>query len=132
MMERIDHNNLVSELMRTLPELEGRYREEVLEHGADGPPSNYSVIGFVFKPQFKADLEAGNITDFLHRSTQFIERICQSGDPEAINVIWIKIFEWLLAHPGWLRTLWPVLGPATRANIRDASIRWDCLGDLPE
>jgi len=52
-------------------------------------------------------------------------------DAEAVNVVRIKLFEWLLAHPTELRLLWPGLGPETRAALRDAAKRWNSLGALP-
>jgi hypothetical protein len=113
MMNLVNDKNLIPELIQTFPELEARYKEEVLACGEE-QPSNYSVVGFVLKPRFKAELEAGVITDFLQRSAQFIERVCKSDDPEAINVIWIKLFEWLLVRPVDLRLLWPEFGPATK------------------
>lgn len=127
----VNEHNLVEELMRTFPELEDEYREEVMGC-EEQQPSNYSVVGFVFKPRFKAELETGTITDFLKRASQFIERVCESGDPEAVNVIWIKLFEWLLVHPPELRLLWPTLGPSTKAAIRDAATRWNSLAALPD
>jgi len=103
------------------PELKS-WRETGLDSG--DPPSNYAFVGFVFKPQFKQELEKGALTDFLARSAEFIEQVCRSGDAEAVNVIWIKIFEWLLPRPTELRILWPALGEKTKLHIKDAASRW--------
>jgi len=131
MTAHVNEHNLAEELMRAFPELEDRYREEVVD--CEGQrPSNYAVVGFVFKPRLKAELETGAITDFLKRASQFIEQVCVSGDPEAVNVIWIKLFEWLLVHPPELRLLWPLLGPSTKAAIRDAATRWNSVAVLPD
>ncbi len=53
-----------------------------------------------------------------------MERVCTTGDAEAINVIWVKIFEWLIFRPNELRLFWPILGGATRACLKDAAQRW--------
>ena len=60
-----------------------------------------------------------------------MERVCVSGDSEAINVIWIETFEWLIHRPKELKLLWPVLGPATKSAIEDAAERWGKIGNLP-
>ena len=113
------------------PELEARYKEQVAASG-EKQLSNYEVVGFIFKPRFKSELETGTITEFLRRSARFIESVCKSGDAEAVNVIWIKLFEWLLVHPLELRLLWPELGSATRAAISDAAQRWNSMAVLPD
>ena len=132
MIEPIYERNLVDELRRTFPELESRYEEEVGFWNGERTPSNYDVVGFVFKPRFRQEIETRTITDFLKRSAEFIERVCETGDPEAINVVWIKIFEWLLPRPDALKLLWPVLGEQTKASIRDAASRWGYSLDYPE
>jgi hypothetical protein len=131
MSVQITERNLTAELIKAFPELEARYQEEVTASG-DDQPSNYAVVGFVFKPRFKTELATGSVTEFLRRSARFIEGVCESGNAEAINVIWVKLFEWLLAHPMELQLLWPELGSATRAAIRDAAGRWNSLEALPE
>jgi hypothetical protein len=83
-------------------------------------------------PYFKWELAKGEITDFIRRSAVFIERVCTSGDIEAVNIIWLKIFRLLLSLPAELRRLWPVLGRATKAEIRDAASRWNLSECLPD
>ncbi len=130
-MNQINEQNLIAELMNSFPELEAKYKEEVAACGQERP-SNHAVVGFVFKPRFKAELETGTVTEFLKRSASFLENVCISGDAEAVNVIWIKLFEWLLVHPWELHLLWPEFGAATRAALRDAATRWNSLAALPE
>jgi hypothetical protein len=127
----ITGQNLIVELMKSFPELEATYKQEVAASG-EQQLSNYEVVGFIFKPRFKSELETGTITEFLRRSARFIESVCKSADAEAVNVIWIKLFEWLLVHPLELRLLWAELGPATKATVRDAATRWNSLEALPE
>jgi len=65
-----------------------------------------------------------------------MERVCASGDAEAINVVWIKVFEWLIFRCKELGLVWPVLGPLTKATIRDAARRWSkaqrCFGHIED
>jgi hypothetical protein len=120
----IDRGNLIEQLLLAFPELQEAYDREALEWEPTEAPSDYSVVGFVFKPRFRQEVESGRITDFLMRSAEFFERVCSNGDPEAVNVIWIKIFEWLLPRRNSLRLLWPILGVTTTAAIEDAASRW--------
>jgi hypothetical protein len=132
MTSRIDRRNLIEAFREGFPELESKYQEELEFWSGERAPSNYDFVGFIFKPQLKRELESGVITDFLSRSAEFIERVCDTNDQEAVNVIWIKVFEWLLPRPGELRLLWPVLGEKTKANIKDAACRWGYTLDSEE
>lgn len=135
MTNEIHERNLIEAFREEFPELKARYEAELEFWSGERAPSNYDFVGFVFKPEFKQALEGGAITDFVKRSAEFIERVCDTGDREAVNVIWIKVFEWLLPRPDKLKLLWPVLGEKTRANIRDAASRWgyslDCVERPP-
>ena len=130
MIDKRDEQDLIEALLRAFPELGDSYREELTAYG-DEFPGAYTVVGFVFRPRFRAELESGTVTDFLQRSARFFEDVCRTGNPETINVIWIKIFEWLLVRPSELRLLWPEFGQATKAALRDAATRWNCLSSLP-
>src|SRR6185312_7049817 len=128
--ESITQHNLVEQLRRSFPEIEVRLREEELR-ASNGKPGNYIVFGIVFDPLLKRELARGEVTEFLQRLAVFMERVCTSSDSEAINVIWIEIFEWLIHEPVHLKLLWPILGSATKAKIEDAAVRWGRIGDLP-
>ena len=128
MEEQINEQNLIEQLRAAFPELEGSYEERVIFWGREQSPSNYDVLGFVFRPKLIQEIEKGEVTDFLRRSATFMERVCTSGDAEAINVVWIKVFEWLIFRRKELNLLWPVLGPVTKATIRDAARRWSEAG----
>jgi hypothetical protein len=132
MTDVINEGNLVKELRKSFPELEAAYAAEQEKWHGEKVPSNYDVIGFVFKPRFKAEVEKRAITDFLTRSAAFLEGVSKSGDVGAINVIWIKIFEWLLTRPDDLKLLWPILGGNTKALIKDAAARWNSVASLPK
>ena len=119
---KIDAHNLVEHLRVAFPELEDRYQEVMSEW--EGERSNYIVVGDVLQPRFLQEVAGGKITDFLKRSALFIERVCEDGDLEAINVIWVRLFEWLIFRPKELKLVWPILGPLTKANLRDAAHRW--------
>src|SRR5437879_2354366 len=97
--EEINEKNLIEQLRLTLPELEPSFQERLATYKGEGYPSNYEVVGMCFKPKFKEELSKGEISEFLQRAAFFIERVCKSGNPEAVNVIWVKIFEWLLPRP---------------------------------
>ena|ERR1035441_4195072 len=126
----INEHNLIEQLRATFPEMEQRYQKE-LQSLAGEPPGIYNIVGFVFKPYLVEELAKGEMNDFLHRAADFMERVCTSGDIEAINVIWLKLFKLLLAQPQSLKLLWPFLGPATKANLEDAARRWSLIGNLP-
>lgn len=130
-MEAIDHRNLVSQLREIFPEVEPRYQEEMRTWG-ETPPSNYNIVAFVLKPYLREELKRGQITDFIRRLAEFMERICTSGDVEAINVVWLKLFKLFLGTPKDLNLIWPVMGPATKAEIRRAALRWGLLEKLPD
>ena len=116
--------NLTGNLLIALPELENAYLERLKWYC--GRPGNYEVIFHCLRPALEADIAEGVTTDFLRRSCSFIEQVCNSGDPEAINVLWIEIFEWLAHSPsGELRFLWPTLGPLTREKIREVLRRME-------
>ena len=127
----VTKENLIEQLRVVFPELEEPYKAELQRWQGEQHPGNYDFLAFVFRPQFKKDLETRVITDFLRRSSAFFERVCTSGDLEAINVVWIKIFEWLIHRPKELKKLWPILGQATRAMIEDAAQRWGVTNNLP-
>jgi hypothetical protein len=128
--EPINRHNLVERLRVAFPEIEDRLKEQQ-SRASDGKPGNYIVFGIVFDPFFKKELAQEKITDFLRRLATFIEEVCNSADSEAINVVWIEIFEWLIHEPKYLRLLWPILGPATKASIEDAARRWGKAANLP-
>lgn len=130
MTVQVSERNLIEQLRAAFPDLEEAYQERVRR--APGElPSNYEVVGFVLKPKLKQELAAGTITDFVRRSAAFFERVCTSGDIEALNVIWVKIFEWLINEPQMLKLAWPALGKHTRATIKDAGRRWGAESNLP-
>jgi len=118
----INAQNLVEHLRVLFPELEGSYQKVMSEW--EGERSNYIIIGNVLQPHFVNEVSKGKISEFLGRCAAFVERVCKDGDTEAINVIWVRIFEWLIFRPQELKLLWPILGPETKANIRDAAHRW--------
>ena len=124
MTEEINDKNLIEQLRLTFPELEGQFQQRLSMHEGESYPSNYEGVGFVFQPKLNEELSKGEISEFVRRAAFFMERVCKSEDPEAINVIWIKILEWLLTRRKELELLWPVLGEATKRNIKDAAQRW--------
>jgi len=127
----VTEQNLVEQLRATLPELEEPYQQRLKQ--ADGEIlSNYEVAACIFKPKLKQELERGTISDFTERSAIFLERVCESKDVEALNVIWVKIFEWLIREPEKLKLLWPILGKHTKTAIRDAAKRWKFTSNLPK
>lgn len=128
MENQITEDNLIREMLAAFPELEPLYRETIEEWGKADFPGRYTIIGQTFAAEIRRELTAGVMTDFLRRSAVFMERVSVSGDGEAINIIWIKIFEWLMNRPKELQLFWPILGPATKAHIRDAAHRWTEAG----
>jgi hypothetical protein len=127
---QITEQNLVEELRSTFPEIEALYQEETNSWGNKNP-GKYNIFAFVFKPILKQELSKTGNEDFLRRFCLFIERVCISGDKEAINIIWLKIFKLLLADSETVKRIWPLLGTATKSNIKDAASRWHLIGNLP-
>jgi len=126
---KITGANLIEQIRTYFPELERSYQEQAPElEDEGGKLSNYLFIGNVFKPMVEEELESGKITPVLERCAAFIERVCIDDDLEAVNAIWIRIFECLIFRPTELHTIWPILGTATKANIRDAARRWSEAG----
>lgn len=87
-------------------------------------PSNYGVVGFVLKTRFAKDIIGRQRSEFLRRCASFLELVCTDGDLEAINLVWIELFEWLIFRPKELNFIWPILGEKTKVNIKDAAQRW--------
>jgi hypothetical protein len=125
MNAEIKQRNLIEQFRAAFPELEEGYQERTRQTQGEYAPSNYEVIGYVLQPRLRKELEKGEITDFIRRSAAFMERVCASGDIEAVNVIWIEIFEWLITQPEHLELIRPVLGNRTKAAIKDAQGRWE-------
>ena len=126
----ITAHNLVDRLLVALPELEKPYVEKVKSFC--GPLGNYLVVATVWKPALKEQIAKGELTDFVHRSLSFVEGVCSSGDAEAINVLWLEIFEWLVHSPRELNFLWPILGPATKAKVNYVAFRRGETNNLPK
>jgi hypothetical protein len=61
-----------------------------------------------------------------------MEKVCSSSHPEAINVIDIEVFANLLAEPGRVKLLWPVLGDCTKKEMAEAARRRNRMGALPK
>ena len=122
--EIIDETNLVYALRQALPELEQAYQDTITNWSLDTPPGNYTLIDETLAPRLLEELEKDQISDFLMRCALFLERVCTCGNDEAINVIWIRVFERLIYNKRDLQLLWPILGPETKRMIRDAAHRW--------
>jgi hypothetical protein len=130
-LEKITKSNLIDQFRRAFPELEPGYEEQRLNCPENYQPSNYDVMGCVLQPRLKVALEKSTESEFLVRCAGFLERVCTSGDIEALNVIWIELFEWLIMRPDELKVLWPFLGGSTKAAIKDAAVRWGKTRNLP-
>lgn len=128
MENQITEDNLIREMLAAFPELEPLYQETIEGWTEADFPGRYTIIGGTFAAEIRREVTAGVMTEFLRRSAVFMERVSVSGDDEAINIIWIKIFEWLMYRPKELQLFWPILGPATKAHIRDAAHRWTEAG----
>lgn len=121
----VDSHNLIAQIRALFPELEDSYQRELEKwQGCEGFPTNYLVVGDVLQPYFIREIERGEITNFLQRCAAFLESVCLTGDIQAINVIWVRLFEWLIFRPKELELVWSSLGPTTKANIRGAARRW--------
>lgn len=123
--------NLVAELRSAFPELESGYEDQLKDYKGKDEPSSFEVVGHLLQPRLKEALERKEESHFLVRCGHFFERVCTSGDLEALNVVWIEIFEWLMQRPDDLKTLWPFLGNGTRSAIKDAAGRWGQTHNLP-
>jgi hypothetical protein len=122
--------NLVGKLIAAFPELEERYVEEVKSYY--GLPGNYWVFAVILKPALTEKIEKRDSTDFVLRVSSFFEQVCAAEDKEAVNVLWIEIFEWLVhSQAGELKFLWPILGPSTKAVITEVAFRRKETRNLP-
>lgn len=131
MMIQINRENLEEQVCNALPELEPNYQKAVRTTGDGKKLGNYLVFGLVLKPLLKEQLAKGHRTEFLQRVADFLEAVCISGDPEAINVVWLEVFQWVLPDVEQLTCLWMVLGDTTKKQIRDAALRWGFTKNLP-
>src|SRR4051794_21443536 len=114
----ITEDNLIPEMLAAFPELQKAYRQLIEKMGSD-VPGQYTIVGQTLAAAVQRQLKTQEMNEFLHRSAAFMERVSVSSDEEALNIIWIRIFEWLIFRPKELRLIWPILGPATKDHIRD-------------
>jgi len=122
--------NLVGKLLTAFPELEKTYVEEVKSYY--GLPGNYWVFAVILKPVLTVQIAMKDSADFVRRIAQFFEQVCTSGDNEAVNVLWIEVFEWFVhSQTGELKFLWPTLGPSTKAVIKEVAVRRRETENLP-
>ena len=121
--------NLVGKLLTAFPELEKPYVEEVKSYY--GLPGNYWVFAVILKPVLTEQISKTD-SAFVSRIAEFIEEVCTSGDIEAVNVLWIEMFEWLVhSQAGELKFLWPILGPSTKEVIKEVASRRRETENLP-
>jgi hypothetical protein len=122
--------NLVGKFLIAFPELEKPYVDKVKSYY--GLPGNYWVFAVILKPVLSEQIAKKEGADFVRRISSYIEQVCTSGDNEAVNVLWIEIFEWLVhSQAGELKFLWPILGPSTKALIREIAFRRRETENLP-
>jgi hypothetical protein len=122
--------NLVGRLLTAFPELERQYVEGI--KSSYGLPGNYWVIHMILKPVVAEQISKKDSADFVRRVGQFFEQVCTSEDKEAVNVLWIEVFEWLVhSRAGELKFLWPILGPSTKAVIKEVAFRRRETENLP-
>lgn len=130
-MLRIDRENLEQQIWVAFPELEATYRKALQDYGNAKKLGNYMAFGLVLKPRLIQELRKCERTDFLERVGAFLDAVCVSGDAEAVNVVWLEIFQWVLADRLQLKCLWPVLGKSAKKQLRDAAARWGYTETLP-
>jgi hypothetical protein len=131
-MLQIDRDNLEQQIWVAFPELESSYRKTLRDFGNAKKLGSYMAFGLVLKPRLIEELRKCQRTGFLERVGTFLEAVCLSGDLEAINVVWLEIFQWVVADTEQLKCLWPVLGEGTKKQARDAAERWGYAKNLPE
>jgi hypothetical protein len=130
---RIDSANLEREFVLAFPDLSEKYQEKLKTFGREKGEElgNYGVFGFVLEPRLKEEVARGVHTKFLERVATFIEKVCRSGDLEAINVLWLEVFRLLLDEPDGLKLLWPMLGDCSKKEIGMAAKKWGKKASLP-
>jgi hypothetical protein len=127
---RIDHANLEREFVLAFPDLSEKYQEQRQIFGREKELGNYGVFAFVLKPRLKEEFARGVRTEFLERVATFVEKVCTSGDLEAINVLWLEVFRLLLDEPDSLNLLWPMLGDCGKKEIGMAAKKWGKTASL--
>jgi hypothetical protein len=123
----ITEDNLIREIRSRFPEIEQEY-QKACSPGYE--PGRYQVTSMLRK-QLDKHLSSGQLTQLEDRAAEFIEQVCLSGSEEALNTIWIRLFERWIHDPAKLRVIWPILSPKTREKIRDAARRWKCPENVP-
>jgi hypothetical protein len=128
---RITASNLTGKLLLALPELEPQYLKELKSFCGD--LGNYSVFFNIVRPMIEALITLRDQNDgVLTRLSTFIEEVCNSKDPETVNVLWIEIFEWLVhSQSEGLKYWWPSLGRSTKEVIRKVARRRRKTQNLP-
>ena len=127
---RITAANLTGKLLLALPALEPQYLAQIKSYY--GNPGNYSVFFHIVRPMVEALITRRQKNDDLLQLSVFIEEVCKCEDPEAVNVLWMEIFEWLVhSQREGLKYWWPSLGPSSRAIIRSVARRRRETDNLP-
>ncbi len=120
--DTISEANLVPQLLLMFPELEERCRQEFAIRAADST-ANCDIVRFVFVAAMDSELKKGQITQFLERCAEFIERVCSQGDRQSNYVICHEVLTPLLRHEKRLDLLWRSLGPATQRCLEAAAVQ---------
>jgi hypothetical protein len=127
-MVHLTKENLVSELLFTLPELRGRtlnllWPKRLL----------HLLFGVEVVPLVISRLEDHADEDFLRRAFQFFERMAESADADVHNIVGVSVCEPLfLQRMDRLELAQPYLGEQTVAVYHDVVRYWKRLGVLAQ
>jgi len=117
------YDDVVSELLRALPELSGSYESERQWWGAE-VPSPHIVFGNVLNPYVDRLLDKADEVS-LGRVFSFLERLAIASDARTQEVVAVTVCEHLVAHPERLDLARRFMGPSTLTISLEVQEFWE-------
>jgi hypothetical protein len=109
--------------LERFPELVPRHARLFNEWAPDVPGS-YTIFMEIFRPHLAEAINDAD-TALLMRYGTFFEDVFESQDTEAENVIWLKIFKWLLADHSRVSAFQGYMGKNTKTALKNAARKWN-------
>jgi len=121
----IDYSDLVSELLREIPEIRGEYEQEVDAWGGDRP-GPHIVYGEVLLPiLFRALKDPSENQEFIRRVFTLLEKLASSSNKHVQEVVMLSVFEDLVHDSKLLHIAKVYMGKRSKSLVYDVA---DFLG----
>jgi hypothetical protein len=88
------YKNLISNLIKAIPEIKGMYEDEMEWWGQDNPLPHI-IFGDVFNPFIKKQMIEMKNSELLNRIFLFLEQMANSDDEDVKGVLIATVLEWI-------------------------------------